>query len=255
MIDTGRGLPIVMIPGIQGRWQWMKPAIDALSQTHRVLTFSLSDAGPSNDWFDAWSAHIDRLLDDAGLPSAALVGVSFGGLVAARYASSHPARVRALVLVSTPAPNWRIDAQRAVYLEKPVLSAPAFAIGAVRRLLPEVLAAQPTAGGRIRCLGGHLWRVLRYPASPTLMAAWVHTWQAHTTDAVWSEIRVPTLVVTGEADLDHVVPTSSTAGYLDLIPGARRAVLSRTGHIGLVSRPKEFAAVVNAFVDDPLLTL
>ena len=31
-----------MIPGIQGRWEWMSPAIDSLADTCRVITGSLA---------------------------------------------------------------------------------------------------------------------------------------------------------------------------------------------------------------------
>lgn len=248
MIDTGRGLPIVIIPGIQGRWEWMRPAIRALSATHRVFSFSLAEVPADSSCFDHWEAYIDQLLDRAGLRDATLVGISFGGLVAARYASRRPARVRGMVLVSTPAPGWRLDHRRAGYLERPLRSTPAFAIQAIARLLPEVMAAQPTLAGRISCLTGHASRVLRYPASPGKMAAWIRAWQGLRSDDGWSKINVPTLVVTGEAHLDRVVPTTTTLEYLKLIPGARHRVLSQTGHIGLVSRPEEFSKLVGEFI-------
>ena len=40
MIDR-RGPPLVLIPGIQGRWEWMRPAVDALAKHFRVISFSL----------------------------------------------------------------------------------------------------------------------------------------------------------------------------------------------------------------------
>ena len=38
IIDRGSGAPLVMVPGIQGRWEWMAPAVDALPQHCRVIT-------------------------------------------------------------------------------------------------------------------------------------------------------------------------------------------------------------------------
>ena len=43
IVDKGRGTPLVLIPGLQGRWEWMRPTVDALAEHHRVLTFSLCD--------------------------------------------------------------------------------------------------------------------------------------------------------------------------------------------------------------------
>ncbi len=41
VFEFGQGPPLVLIPGIQGRWEYLRPAIDALSRTFRVLTFPL----------------------------------------------------------------------------------------------------------------------------------------------------------------------------------------------------------------------
>src|SRR6187402_673958 len=89
VVSRGDGPPLILVPGIQGRWEWMEPAILALSRHFRVLTFSLHDVG-GGDFFDAWMAKIDRLVDLTGHPRVTLVGVSFGGVIAVRYAAAHP---------------------------------------------------------------------------------------------------------------------------------------------------------------------
>ena len=43
IVDRGTGTPVVLIPGIQGRWEWMSPAIDALTAGHRALFERLGD--------------------------------------------------------------------------------------------------------------------------------------------------------------------------------------------------------------------
>src|SRR5262245_53630765 len=99
----------------------MAPAVGALAVRHRVLSFSLGEAtGP--DLFDQWVDLIDRALDRAGEPAAAIVGVSFGGLVAARYAATRPNRTTQLVLVSAPSPTWQIDPSSARYVRRPRMS-------------------------------------------------------------------------------------------------------------------------------------
>lgn len=248
MIELGRGLPVVMIPGIQGRWEWMRPAVRAMAASHRVFTFSLNEAPAASDCFAGWHTFIDRMLDRAGVDRAAIVGISFGGLVALRYAAHRPSRVRALVLVSSPAPTWQLDDRREGYLDTPVRSLPAFVWGAIGRLLPELRAARPSLPGRLACLAGHGLRVLANPASPSQMASWIRTWQALKLDQAWSPVNAPTLVVTGEPQLDRVVPTSTTLEYLKLIPGAQHRLLANTGHIGLISRPEAFAALVGQFL-------
>jgi 3-oxoadipate enol-lactonase len=261
MIDRGHGSPIVLIPGIQGRWEWMAPTVEALSLRHRVLSFSLGEAtvrsgsrAESAHVFDAWESYIDALLDHAGISSVSLIGVSFGGVIAARYASRRPERVKALVLVCAPSPSWQPDRRQTAYLRRPLWFAPAFALRAGLRLVPEIIAAQPTWPARLNFLARHLGRVIRFPASPATMAAWVRQWKAVDPAVDCGRIPTRTLIVTGEAHLDRVVPQASTLEYVESIPGARHVVLPGTGHIGLVSKPEGFATIVRQFIDEPAVT-
>jgi pimeloyl-ACP methyl ester carboxylesterase len=247
-----------MIPGIQGRWEWMAPAVDALARSHRVLSFSLDTAegakssatrsGADSLVFERYDAHIDALLDARNLDRAAIVGVSFGGLVAVHYASHRAERVSALVLVSPPAPDWRPDLTQAAYLRRPRWSAPAFAARGCARLVPEVVAAKSHWGSRIGFFGRHLGRIVRFPARPTRMAARVRDWQQIDLSTACRAIAAPTLVITGDAALDRVVPQSSSLEYMSMIRGARHETLNATGHIGIVTKPEEFVHLVSAFV-------
>ena len=85
IIDRGGGTAIVVIPGVQGRWEWMKPAIDTLAQRCRVITFSLADEPTCGGAFDETAgigSYVDQVrdaLDMAGVQRAAICGVSYGG--------------------------------------------------------------------------------------------------------------------------------------------------------------------------------
>ena len=63
-------------------------------------------------------------------------------------------------------------------------------------------------------------------------------------------LTVPTLVVTGEEELDYVVPPALTREYLRLWPQARSGVISKTGHLGVITRPDELSRVLDAFLAD-----
>ena len=62
IIDRGSGPPLVLIPGLQGRWEYLRPAVDALSSCFRVLTFSL-DA----DDLDGYAGQVASLLSEKGI--------------------------------------------------------------------------------------------------------------------------------------------------------------------------------------------
>ena len=116
-------------------------------------------------------------------------------------------------------------------------------------VLPCLRSEMPGLGARIRFGAGYAIRALRYPASPRQMAEVVDEWARTDLVSIVSRITAPTLVITGEANLDLVVPVSSTLEYLRLIPGATHAQLPRTGHLGFLSKPGEFATLVTDFLD------
>jgi pimeloyl-ACP methyl ester carboxylesterase len=62
-----------------------------------------------------------------------------------------------------------------------------------------------------------------------------------------ARIKSPTLVITGERELDRVVTCDETMDYVSLIEGARFQRLEDTGHLGTISAPDRFAAIVSRF--------
>jgi pimeloyl-ACP methyl ester carboxylesterase len=177
-----------------------------------------------------------------------LVGVSFGGVIAVRYAAAHPTRVSRLVLVSSPGPGWQLDEQSAAHVRQPLLRFPLFAARAARRLAPEAKAALPDWSHRSSFVLQHSLRTLRSPARPTLMAVWVREWQMIDLAEDVKRVVAPTLVITGEPELDRVVPVASSLEYLDHIRNSRHRILERTGHLGILLKPDEFAAMVTEFI-------
>lgn len=245
-------LPVVILPGIQGHWEWMRPAVEALRRTRDVRTFSLNREDGEGDPFAQWVALIDEAIDDLGAGQAAIVGVSFGGLVAMHYAATRPERTGALVLVSAPSPRMRLAPAEAMLVTRPLMLLPGFPLFAARalqRLLPEVMTAIASWPDRLRFLATYGWQVTSRPMRPYQSARWVREWQQRDLAAECAQIQAPTHVITGEPALDQVVRTSSTQEYLSLIPGATAATFGRTGHIGLVTKPAAFAALVDEFLN------
>ena len=253
MVDMGAGAPLVLIPGIQGRWEWMRPSVDALARNNRVIACSLPGEPGTGTAFDAqgdfdqFIRHLDDLLDARGVSSAVLCGVSYGGLIALRYAARRSHRVRGLILVSTPGPEWRLNPLQARYAAWPTISSPVFAFGAVRRGWRELRALHPAMGARLEATGRTAWRVLAAPAVPRRMAQRARVAERENFVADCRCVTAPTLVITGERTLDHVVPSDETLKYVEMIPGATCQVLERTGHLGTVLAPDRFAAIVSDF--------
>ena len=250
VVDRGSGVPVVLVPGIQGRWEWMAPAVDALAARCRVITFSLADE-PSARWpsrgtgFDAYVEQIAQALDAAGLTRAVVCGVSYGGLIAAAFLKRYPERVAGLALVSAIPPSWAPDSRARFFMRSPVLLLPLFLLSSLR-LHREIAAAVPGRAAGLMASARQGLRSLTHFPAPRRMAHRAEITGEAAVDGL-GNIRVPTLVVTGEAALDKVVPTRLTAEYTRIWPHATVVTLKRTGHLGLVTRPDAFADAVVSF--------
>jgi len=253
IVDRGSGVPVVLIPGIQGRWEWMKRAVDALSTRCRVITFSLADEPTSGARFDEasgiWSyvQQVVDVLDEAGLQEATICGLSYGGLIAASFAARHPDRVSALVLVSAIPPSWRPDSRARFLMRAPLLWSPLFAVGSLR-MCPEIAAAKGVLPG-VAFTATLVANVLAHMFSPRLMARRARLVTALDLEGELKRVHRPTLVVTGEPTLDRVVPVRLTRDYLRIWPHATGVVLSRTGHLGPITQPEAFAGIVATFAE------
>ncbi len=274
VIDRGDGTPVVVIPGINGRWEWLKPAIDALARRCRVITFSLADEPSSGGRFDerhGFQCYVDQVheaLDAAGVREAAICGVSYGGLIAAAFAARHPDRASSVVLVSALPPSWKPDARVRFYLRAPRLLTPLFLLASLRMYREVAAASAGPARGFVAAtrLG---WRCVTHMLSPGRTARRVHLLEsldlqaalvrvaahasapltASLTTPLTAPLTTPALIITGEPALDRVVPVRTTHEYLRLWPQANVATISRTGHLGSMTRPAELARLVVPFAE------
>jgi proline iminopeptidase len=110
--EEGDGTPLVLIPGGPGNTQQsFHPFFGQASDFARVIYYDPRGTGDS-DWTpgpDGYSAEqavedLDGLRAALGIDRWVVLGWSFGGLLAQRYALRYPRRVAGLVLVSTSVP-------------------------------------------------------------------------------------------------------------------------------------------------------
>jgi pimeloyl-ACP methyl ester carboxylesterase len=101
----GEGPPLVLVHGLGGsasNWVELAPL---LAQRFRLVVPDLAGHGRSAParppvMLDTFAEHLHALMLWEGMPSAAVVGHSFGGTVALQLAARRPAAVRAIVLAA-----------------------------------------------------------------------------------------------------------------------------------------------------------
>ena len=255
IVEKGTGGPLVLIPGLQGRWEYIRPAVDAMSKWFRVITFPFCDEPSAGlGWeaargFDNYTDQVARALDQTGIGHATICGISFGGLTALRFAAAHPERTNALVLASTPGPSWHLRRRHEIYARWPWAFGPLFLAEAPLRLRAEIFTAIEAGAPRRRFMRSQLGTLLKAPLSLRRMGA--RALLISSCDATTSAERVMalTLLISGETSLDRIVGGDGSAQYLSLIRTARNVILERTGHLGSITRPDAFARLIRDFVN------
>src|SRR5258708_18135827 len=104
LTDRGAGEPILLITGWTVSAAVFDPVADLYLPHVRVLAYDHRGTGRSERWLAPVSiamlaADAARVLDDRGVPSAHVVGLSMGAGVALELGLRMPHRVKSLVLV------------------------------------------------------------------------------------------------------------------------------------------------------------
>lgn len=101
------GLPVLFTHSFAGDVSHWSATLEHLKRQRRVVAFDFSGHGRSPGAVGSYSIaelakDLGAVADSGQLDQFVLVGHSMGALVAAEYAGSHAARVKALVLVDAP---------------------------------------------------------------------------------------------------------------------------------------------------------
>jgi len=227
----GAGPPVAMLHGlvIGNLATWYFTAAHTLSQSHRVLLYDLRGHGrstrePTGYDLATMTADLGTLLTELGDEPVALVGHSYGGLVALHYAAQHPTRVSRLALVDVPLSASTI----ATSLQPDVDDTDDLIAG-----LPEFLKASLTRGKRrARRLLGSLEFLLRQSSLLEDLRR-----EPDVDDALLARVRCPVLCLYG-AD-SFFLPDSE--GYRAGLADVRLEVLPGRHHL-----PLESAGLVSA---------
>jgi pimeloyl-ACP methyl ester carboxylesterase len=230
-----RGTPVLLIMGfgVPGH-MWMNQ-IPALAGRHRVAWFDNCGAGRTLRsrrrpyTMRDFGRHAAAILDALRWPSAHVVGVSMGGMIAQELALAHRGRVRSLSLLVTHAGGLR-------NLLPPPRSLLLFAGGflgprrrrarALERLIfPDAYLRSVDVAPLRRAMTDHV--VTAAPDRDRLLQlAAVFTHRA--ADRLAGLAGTPTLVV--KAAQDRLIRPAECQRLHELIPGSRLLELAEAGH-------------------------
>ena len=247
----GSGPPLLMIMGFSGQASsWGEPFLEALRPHFSVIRFSNRGTGESDRPQTPTTVHVmaddaAALLDALGVARAHVLGISMGGMVAQELALSHAGIVNGLALGCTTAGGAeRVAASPEIFalmLPVPGLSPEE----QIRKAWPALCSASFVESGN-----GFLEAMLQAslvnaPPIETLakqMSA-VQGFDAH--ERV-SQIKAPTLVVHGDADV--LVPPENGRILHERIAGCEMRIIAGAGHMFFWEKPEESAGAITEFL-------
>jgi 3-oxoadipate enol-lactonase len=245
----GEGSPVILLHPFPANHEFWLPVAQVLSSRYRLVLPDLrghgdSDVGESAATMEKHAGDLGRVMDDANIGRAPLVGVSIGGYILFEFWRKHRGRVAALVLCNTKAPADSAEARAGrLQAANDVLergTEPFF-----ESMVPRLLG-KSTRETRPDLVEGAL-RMMR-KMSPEDVAQ-VQRGMAARPNSVdtLKTINVPTLLVTGNEDI--LTGLNEAELMRQHISGSQLCVIARAGHYSAWEQPEEAGKLLRQFLE------
>jgi poly(3-hydroxyoctanoate) depolymerase len=245
----GGGPPLLLVTGLGASLDLARPFEQELTARGvQTVAFDAPGIGESTAYnlprrMPGIARTIEAMLDALGYDRVDVVGVSLGGVVVQQLAHQAPRRVRRLGLAATgpglggvpgsPRVLLALATPRRYYQPDYYRRIAGRIYGGQARRDPEALLhgspARFVEPPSVRGYLGQLYAIAGWTSLP-----WLH------------RLRQPTLVLAG--DDDPIVPLINGRILARRIPDARLHVVDGGGHLFLLERPAEMAALVTRFL-------
>ncbi len=259
--ESGPGVAIICVnggPGLAHAYMMQNDLWQRVAAHRLVVLYDQRGTGASKGLrpnapqsMDTQVADLEAIRNALRLERAAILGDSYGGMIAMAYAAAHPKHVTRLILSDSPAPSWN----------------------GIVHLLPQVfpdrleqgaaegkLAANPEAAAQAG-LVNHM-RMMFY--STDLRDAYL----AHMGDLGFvpaigdavqkatekldltpelAKFKFPALVITGRYDMNVAPLTAWRLAHA--IPGAQLVFFEKSGHLPAYEEPDKYLKVLESFLE------
>ena len=261
---VGHGYPIVLMHGGPGADHSTLSALRPCADTYTLIYYDHRCNGRSRGadvttlTWDNLTADADALRQTLGFERWAILGHSFGGMVALEYALRYPDRVSHLMLLDTCG-DIRVVQQNAPRL----LTQRGYSAATVKtaeRFFNGQLTSHEIVPAMLRFGSAYIYRQdvvalvhelvtsLRIKARPEttvfgfsqLLKNWTVMDRLH-------EITAPTLVSAGRHDFEF--PPEHQALLAERICGAQLAIIERAGHNSPLEQPAEVRRLMRQFLN------
>jgi pimeloyl-ACP methyl ester carboxylesterase len=243
---AGDGPPVLLVHGVGARGQVWNKVVHRLAPHYRCMTYDLRGHGGSDGadqpfGLDEFVADLEALRTRLGIDKAHIVGHSLGGMIAPAYAHAYPGRVRSLSMVSTAAfRSPEAFANLAAFVRRIDAGGPPAVLDTLldrwftdrfRREHADVVAARRE---QVLQLDPRVYRETYNVFATAETGPWL------------ADIKVPTLVLTGEFDMG--CDPALNRKMAETVPGAQLKILPDLKHSILVEAPDTVAGALLEFL-------
>lgn len=265
-VGSGEETVVVLHGGPGFSLEYLLPDIEPLARGRRLLLYDQRSSGrstlvedPERNTIANMVADLEALRTHFELETLVLVGHSWGGFLAGRYAAEHPTNVERMVLVgaSGPAPEtWlddfdpidrippdhrrALDHHRTAFADEPGSMRKCWAYWAVAG---EGYHSRPKRAGQ-------MWGDLCNRPPEKIESDQPEDGLGPGGDRPdiredLADVSAPTLVVHAE---DGAIPMTAADAWVEALPNARLFAMPTGGHVPWTERPDVFFPAVDAFL-------
>ncbi len=243
--ECGSGPPIVLVPGLAGGYELLGPLARRLAPHHRVIRYQLrgeDDCFALRQRFgiEDLADDLDEFLSWHQLEAPAILGVSFGGVVALEFAARHRSRLSRLIVQGTGARFDRNLVQRIAGWVLKSYPLPADNPW-VNQFFNLLFGRKQKAGPLFDFVTRQCWQT-----DQSVMAHRFRLVERNRLDTRLPGIRVPALILAGERDL--LVSERSLQELCAKVPKARLVRLAGAGHLAFVTDARRVAEETQRFL-------
>lgn len=242
----GQGEPLVLVHGATLNHRMWDAQLESLGKKYQLILPDLRGHGESKPTTEGkfLAEDLALLLDHLHLESAIVGGHSLGGSVATSFALTYASRCRALIIIDSFLPGYRLTAWQGTgpYAQKAKTEGLAAALSAwlddplfasamrspAAEKLRELVSAYKGWGAKEG--GGSMW-----PPGKRVVER-------------LGELAMPTLVLLGELDLKDM--HLQAAQLRSAVKGCKLVMIPGAGHMSPMERPDEVNKAIKTFLKE-----
>lgn len=249
----GEGKPILILNGIMMSTKSWEPFVHSFINDNQLIRLDFIDQGQSDKLENSVYSQaiqveiIQALLEKLKLQKVNIVGISYGGEVAVKFACRYPSHVERLVLFNTAANtspwlaeighSWNSigktrNGQHYYQATIPVIYSPSF--------YEEKLEW-------MKKREAYLIPIFSDPKFLDAMERLTNSAESYDARSALDKITAPTLIVS--ADEDYLTPLANQKELNELIKDSYLVLLPGVGHASMYEKPMLFTTLVLGFIN------